>query len=127
MGRINWLIQNIDYKDLGLLIVDEEHKFGVGVKDKLKTLRENIDTLTLTATPIPRTLQFSLMAAEIYRSSKLLRQIDNLSIRNWLVLMKRFFEMRLCMKCNVADKFISFTIDVTIVERYCRNGSTISS
>lgn len=53
----------IEYKDLGLLIVDEEHKFGVGVKDKLKTLRENIDTLTLTATPIPRTLQFSLMAA----------------------------------------------------------------
>ena len=53
----------IEYKDLGLLVVDEEHKFGVGVKDKLKTLRENIDTLTLTATPIPRTLQFSLMAA----------------------------------------------------------------
>ncbi len=53
----------IKYKDLGLLVVDEEHKFGVGVKDKLKTLRENIDTLTLTATPIPRTLQFSLMAA----------------------------------------------------------------
>ncbi|MEG0187634.1 MAG: transcription-repair coupling factor, partial [Algoriella sp.] len=53
----------IEYKDLGLLIVDEEHKFGVAVKDKLKTLRENIDTLTLTATPIPRTLQFSLMAA----------------------------------------------------------------
>jgi len=53
----------IEYKDLGLLIIDEEHKFGVAVKDKLKTLRENIDTLTLTATPIPRTLQFSLMAA----------------------------------------------------------------
>ena len=42
---------------------DEEHKFGVNVKDKLKTLKANIDTLTLTATPIPRTLQFSLMAA----------------------------------------------------------------
>ncbi|WP_371807796.1 transcription-repair coupling factor [Lutibacter sp. B1] len=53
----------IKYKDLGLLIVDEEQKFGVAVKDKLKTLKENIDTLTLTATPIPRTLQFSLMAA----------------------------------------------------------------
>jgi len=53
----------IQYKDLGLLIIDEEQKFGVAVKDKLKTLRENIDTLTLTATPIPRTLQFSLMAA----------------------------------------------------------------
>ncbi|XCI75063.1 MAG: transcription-repair coupling factor [Flavobacteriales bacterium] len=51
------------FKDLGLLIVDEEHKFGVSAKDKLKILRENVDTLALTATPIPRTLQFSLMAA----------------------------------------------------------------
>ena len=51
------------FKDLGLLIIDEEQKFGVAVKDKLKTLRANVDTLTLTATPIPRTLQFSLMGA----------------------------------------------------------------
>lgn len=55
--------KDIEFKDLGLLIIDEEHKFGVGVKDKLKTLKNNVDTLTLTATPIPRTLQFSLMAA----------------------------------------------------------------
>ena len=55
--------EKVAYKDLGLLIVDEEQKFGVGVKDKLKTLKENLDVLTLTATPIPRTLQFSLMAA----------------------------------------------------------------
>ena len=54
---------NIKFKDLGLLIVDEEQKFGVAVKDKLKTIKENVDVLTLTATPIPRTLQFSLMAA----------------------------------------------------------------
>ena len=53
----------VKFKDLGLLIIDEEHNFGVSVKDKLKTLKSNIDTLTLTATPIPRTLQFSLMAA----------------------------------------------------------------
>lgn len=53
----------VKFKDLGLLIIDEEHKFGVSVKDKLKTLKSNVDTLTLTATPIPRTLQFSLMAA----------------------------------------------------------------
>ncbi|NBC57675.1 MAG: transcription-repair coupling factor [Bacteroidetes bacterium] len=51
------------FKDLGLLVVDEEQKFGVSVKDKLKTIKTNVDTLTLTATPIPRTLQFSLMAA----------------------------------------------------------------
>ncbi|UNY99444.1 transcription-repair coupling factor [Zhouia spongiae] len=53
----------VKFKNLGLLIVDEEQKFGVAVKDKLKTLKENVDVLTLTATPIPRTLQFSLMAA----------------------------------------------------------------
>ena len=55
--------KRLEFKDLGLLIIDEEQKFGVAVKDKLKTLKENVDTLTLTATPIPRTLQFSLMAA----------------------------------------------------------------
>ncbi len=55
--------QRVKFKDLGLLIIDEEQKFGVAVKDKLKTLRANIDTLTLTATPIPRTLQFSMMGA----------------------------------------------------------------
>ncbi len=55
--------KNVKFKDLGLLIIDEEQKFGVGVKDKLKTIKENVDTLTLTATPIPRTLQFSLMGA----------------------------------------------------------------
>ncbi|MFZ4784047.1 MAG: transcription-repair coupling factor [Flavobacteriales bacterium] len=55
--------KKVQFKDLGLLIIDEEQKFGVAVKDKLKTMRENVDTLTLTATPIPRTLQFSLMGA----------------------------------------------------------------
>lgn len=55
--------KNVDFKDLGLLIVDEEQKFGVAVKEKIKQMKVNIDTLTLTATPIPRTLQFSLMGA----------------------------------------------------------------
>ena len=55
--------KKIKFKDLGLLVIDEEQKFGVAVKDKLKTIKEHVDTLTLTATPIPRTLQFSLMAA----------------------------------------------------------------
>ena len=53
----------VKFKDLGLIIIDEEQKFGVSVKDKLKLLKESVDTLTLTATPIPRTLQFSLMGA----------------------------------------------------------------
>ncbi len=55
--------QDVVFKDLGLLIVDEEQKFGVGVKEKLKRLKVNVDTITMTATPIPRTLQFSLMGA----------------------------------------------------------------
>lgn len=63
IGTHQIVSSSISYKDLGLLIVDEEQKFGVAVKDKLKSLKENIDVLTLTATPIPRTLQFSLMAA----------------------------------------------------------------
>lgn len=55
--------KDVVFKDLGLLIVDEEQKFGVGVKEKLKSLKVNVDTITMTATPIPRTLQFSLMGA----------------------------------------------------------------
>ena len=55
--------KDIEFKDLGLLIIDEEQKFGVAVKEKLKKFKINVDTLTLTATPIPRTLQFSLMGA----------------------------------------------------------------
>ena len=69
-GKIDILIgthrivgKDVKFKDLGLMIIDEEQKFGVGVKDKLKTMRVNVDSLTLTATPIPRTLQFSLMGA----------------------------------------------------------------
>ncbi len=63
IGTHQLVNKKIKFKDLGLLIIDEEHKFGVSVKDKLKTFKTNVDTLTLTATPIPRTLQFSLMAA----------------------------------------------------------------
>lgn len=69
-GKVDILIgthalvsSRVKFKDLGLMIIDEEQKFGVSVKDKLKTLRATVDTLTLTATPIPRTLQFSLMGA----------------------------------------------------------------
>jgi len=63
IGTHQLVNKNVKFKDLGLLIIDEEQKFGVAVKDKLKLIKENVDTLTLTATPIPRTLQFSLMAA----------------------------------------------------------------
>ena len=63
IGTHALLSKQIGFKDLGLLIIDEEQKFGVAAKEKLRNLKVNVDTLTLTATPIPRTLQFSLMAA----------------------------------------------------------------
>ncbi len=63
IGTHRLISKDVEFKDLGLLIIDEEQKFGVAVKEKLKNLRVNVDTLTLTATPIPRTLQFSLMGA----------------------------------------------------------------
>jgi len=69
-GKVNILIgthkiigKSVKFKDLGLLIIDEEQKFGVSVKEKLRQMKVNVDTLTMTATPIPRTLQFSLMGA----------------------------------------------------------------
>lgn len=63
IGTHQMVSKNVVFKDLGLLIVDEEQKFGVSVKEKLRAMKTNVDVLTLTATPIPRTLQFSLMAA----------------------------------------------------------------
>jgi transcription-repair coupling factor (superfamily II helicase) len=63
IGTHSILGKEVKFKDLGLLIIDEEQKFGVAHKEKIKTLRTNLDCLTLTATPIPRTLQFSLMGA----------------------------------------------------------------
>ncbi|WP_238480352.1 transcription-repair coupling factor [Mangrovibacterium lignilyticum] len=63
IGTHRLIGKDVKFNDLGLLIVDEEQKFGVTVKEKLKQLKVNVDTLTLTATPIPRTLQFSLMGA----------------------------------------------------------------
>ncbi len=63
IGTHKLLSKDIKFKDLGLLIIDEEQKFGVSAKDRLKELRINVDTLTLTATPIPRTLHFSIMGA----------------------------------------------------------------
>jgi len=63
IGTHRLLSKDVQFKDLGLLVVDEEHRFGVTSKEKLKSIRASVDTLTLTATPIPRTLQFSLMGA----------------------------------------------------------------
>ncbi|MBK8226146.1 MAG: transcription-repair coupling factor [Flavobacteriales bacterium] len=92
IGTHRLVSKDVVYKDLGLLIIDEEQKFGVNVKDKLKTLRATVDTLTLTATPIPRTLQFSLMGARDlsiistpppnrYPVSTMLQPYDEVTIR----------------------------------------------
>ena len=63
IGTHKLISKSVQFKDLGLLIIDEEQKFGVSTKEKLRQMKVNVDTLTLTATPIPRTLQFSLMGA----------------------------------------------------------------
>ncbi len=92
IGTHRLVSKDVVWKDLGLMIIDEEQKFGVNVKDKLKTLRATVDTLTLTATPIPRTLQFSLMGARDlsiistpppnrYPVSTMLQPYDEVTIR----------------------------------------------
>ena len=63
IGTHKLISKDVKFKDLGLLVIDEEQKFGVSVKEKLRQMKINVDTLTMTATPIPRTLQFSLMGA----------------------------------------------------------------
>jgi len=63
IGTHRLLSKDVKFKDIGLLIIDEEHRFGVMAKEKLRSLKLNVDTLTLTATPIPRTLNLSLLGA----------------------------------------------------------------
>lgn len=84
IGTHGLLSKDVGFKDLGLLIVDEEQKFGVASKEKLRAIKVNVDTLTLTATPIPRTMQFSLMAARdlsVIRTPPPNRQPINTEIR----------------------------------------------
>ncbi|GAB1442322.1 transcription-repair coupling factor [Ignavibacteriales bacterium] len=96
IGTHRLISKDIGFKDLGLLIIDEEHRFGVKAKEKLRSIRVNVDTLTLTATPIPRTLNFSLHGARdlsIMATPPANRQpiyskvemFDILKIREWLV------------------------------------------
>jgi transcription-repair coupling factor (superfamily II helicase) len=78
IGTHALLNKNLKFKDLGLLVIDEEQKFGVAAKEKLRSMQVNVDTLTLTATPIPRTLQFSLMAArDLSKSGKRIVSSDS--------------------------------------------------
>ncbi|MDG1432558.1 MAG: transcription-repair coupling factor [Saprospiraceae bacterium] len=84
IGTHGILSKDIGFKDLGLLVIDEEQKFGVAAKEKLRNIKVNVDTLTLTATPIPRTMQFSLMAARdlsVIRTAPLNRQPIHTEIR----------------------------------------------
>ncbi|OAV44183.1 transcription-repair coupling factor [Lewinella sp. 4G2] len=80
------LSKRVGFKDLGLLVIDEEQKFGVKAKEKLRAMQVNVDTLTLTATPIPRTLQFSLMNARdmsVLRTAPLNRQPIHTEVRQF--------------------------------------------
>lgn len=86
VGTHKLLGKSVEFKDLGLLVVDEEQKFGVSMKERLRQLRANVDTLTLTATPIPRTLQFSLMGARdlsIINTPPLNRQPIATEVHRW--------------------------------------------
>lgn len=90
------LSKDVKFKDLGLLIIDEEHRFGVSAKEKLRQIKVNVDTLALTATPIPRTLNLSLLGARdlsiiatpppnrqpIYTS---VSTFDAVKIREWII------------------------------------------
>ena len=110
--------KDVRFKDLGLLIIDEEQKFGVAVKDKLKTFKANVDTLTLTATPIPRTLQFSLMGAR------------DLSVINTPPPNRYPVETEVCTfdeetvrdairyEISRVDKFILFTIELKTLKKW---------
>ena len=75
VGTHKLLGKDIHYKDLGLLIVDEEQRFGVRHKERIKTMKTNVDVLTLTATPIPRTLHMSMLEYGIYQSLRHLQKI----------------------------------------------------
>ena len=100
----------VQWKDLGLLIVDEEQKFGVGVKEKLKTIKLNVDTLTLTATPIPRTLQFSLMGARDLSVIRTPPKIVNPCIPKSIRLVRKLLLMRYSLNCIEEGKsFLSIT------------------
>jgi transcription-repair coupling factor (superfamily II helicase) len=83
------------------LIIDEEQKFGVAVKEKLKQLKVNVDTLTLTATPIPRTLQFSLMGARDLSIIQTPPQIVILSSQKCMALMNPLFVRQFFMRLIV--------------------------
>ena len=68
VGTHKLLQENVQFKDLGLMVVDEEHRFGVRDKERIKALRADVDMLTLTATPIPRTLNMAFRVCVIYLS-----------------------------------------------------------
>lgn len=96
IGTHRLLSKDIKFSDLGLLIIDEEHRFGVAAKERLRSYKTNVDTLTLTATPIPRTLNLSLLGARdlsIIGTPPLNRQpiytkvdkFDPLNIRTWVM------------------------------------------
>ncbi|WP_315820191.1 DEAD/DEAH box helicase [Paraflavitalea speifideaquila] len=110
IGTHGILGKEVKFKDLGLLVIDEEQKFGVAHKEKIKTLRTNVDCLTLTATPIPRTLQFSLMGARDLSIINTPPPTGNPFKRKSWSLMKTRFGMPFILKQSGADRCSSSTI-----------------
>ena len=108
IGTHALLSKDVKFKDLGLMVIDEEQKFGVAAKEKLKQLRTTVDSLTLTATPIPRTLQFSLMGARdlsIINTPPPNRQPIQTEV---MYLTKMPSEISFIMKPKEADRFSLF-------------------
>ncbi len=126
IGTHSLLNKQVGFKDLGLLVIDEEQKFGVAAKEKLRNIKVNVDTLTLTATPIPRTLQFSLMAARdlsIIRTPPPNRQPIHTEVRTFndeLVKEAIYFEMNRGGQVFFVHNRVKNLIDIAaMVSRLC--------
>ncbi|GJM74220.1 hypothetical protein HMSSN036_64360 [Paenibacillus macerans] len=120
IGTHRILSQDLVFKDLGLLIVDEEQRFGVTHKEKLKKLKTNVDVLTLTATPIPRTLHMSMLGVRDCRSSKRRRKTGSRCKPTWSNTVRRWCAKRSNAKWPGAGKSTTCTIEYREFTRWRR-------
>lgn len=134
IGTHALLNKEVGFKDLGLLVIDEEQKFGVSAKEKLRNFKVNVDTLTLTATPIPRTLQFSLMAARdlsIIRTPPPNRQPIHTEVRtfhNELIRDSIYYEVNRGGQVFFVHNRVKTLPDITaLIRRMCPDIDVISA
>lgn len=124
VGTHRILSQDVKFKNLGLLIVDEEQRFGVKHKEKLKQLKANIDVLTLTATPIPRTLHMSMVGVRDLSVMETPPQ-NRYPIQTYVMeQIPSVVRMHACVKCNVMDRSFIYIIGLVIsmkLSKNCRN------